>query len=287
MKWGVQQVRVTLESDSGETLVVEQRPDGSVVCEPASKDKSAGKATPKPAEPPKAEKPPAKAKADEPAKAPKADKPPTRAPKADKPPTRAPKADKPPTRAPKAKPAKPAKPGKLAVKQPRAAAAGESLDWHEFTDSGYTGIGALVRHGVYKALRAKTAATYALFFETVNQPPHHIGCFRTLDDVKKRAQQIHDSGWPPHRSVTTAEVEGACPAPTAPPTAEPKPARGRKPTSAKAPDPAEQPPAAQPEPATTAPSNTAAAPSTETGDEEELMRSLTAALVASIPEEDD
>jgi len=275
MKWGVQQVRVTLESDSGETLVVEQRPDGSVVCEPAPKDKSSGKATPKPAEPPKAEKPPAKAKADEP----------TRAPKADKPPTRAPRANKPPTRAPKAKPAKP---GKLAVKQPRAAAAGESLDWHEFTDSGYTGIGALVRHGVYKALRAKTAATYALFFETVNQPPHHIGCFRTLDDVKKRAQQIHDSGWPPHRSVTTAEIEGACPAPTATPTAEPKPARGRKPKSAKAPGPSEQQPAAQPEPTTTAPSSTAAAaPSTETGDDEELMRSLTAALVASIPEEDD
>ena len=267
MKWGVQQVRVTLESDSGETLVVEQRPDGSVVCEPASKDKSAGKATPKPAEPPKADKPPAKAKADEPAKAPKA--------------------DKPPTRAPKAKPAKPAKPGKLAVKQPRAAAAGESLDWHEFTDSGYTGIGALVRHGVYKALRAKTAATYALFFETVNQPPHHIGCFRTLDDVKKRAQQIHDSGWPPHRSVTTAEVEGACPAPTATPTAEPKPARGRKPRSAKAPEPeaqpVEPPAAAHSEPVNTAPSDTAATHS----DDEELMRSLTAALAASIPEEDD
>ena len=268
MKWGVQQVRVTLESDSGETLVVEQRPDGSVVCEPASKDKSSGKATAKPAEPPKADK----------------DKPPAKTPKADKPPTRAPRANKPPTRAPKAKPAKP---GKLAVKQPRAAAAGESLDWHEFTDSGYTGIGALVRHGVYKALRAKTAATYALFFETVNQPPHHIGCFRTLDDVKKRAQQIHDSGWPPHRSVTTAEIEGACPTPTATSTAEPKPARGRKPKSAKAPDPAEQPPVAQPAPSTTAPSNTSAAPSTETGDEEELMRSLTAALVASIPEEDD
>ncbi len=268
MKWGVQQVRVTLESDSGETLVVEQRPDGSVVCEPAPKDKSSGKAAAKPAEPPKADKPPAKA--DEPAKAPKPDKPPTRAPKA----------DKPPTRAPKAKPAKPAKPGKLALRRPRAAAAGESLDWHEFTDSGYTGIGALVRHGVYKALRAKTAATYALFFETVNQPPHHIGCFRTLDDVKKRAQQIHDSGWPPHRSVTTAEVEGACPAPTATSTAEPKPA--------KAPDPAEQPPVAQPAPSTTAPLSTAAAaPSTDTGDEEELMRSLTAALVASIPEEDD
>ena len=282
MKWGVQQVRVTLESDSGETLVVEQRPDGSVVCEPAPKDKSSGKAAAKPAEPPKADKPPAKA--DEPAKTPKVDKPPTRTPKADKPPTRAPMADKPPTRAPKAKPAKP---GKLAVKQPRAAAAGEPLDWHEFTDSGYTGIGALVRHGVYKALRAKTAATYALFFETVNQPPHHIGCFRTLDDVKKRAQQIHDSGWPPHRSVTTAEVEGACPAPTATPTAEPKPARGRKPKNAKAPDPAEQPPAAQPEPTTTAPSNTAAAPSTETGDEEELMQSLTATLLANIPEEDD
>ena len=271
MKWGVQQVRVTLESDSGETLVVEQRPDGSVVCEPAQKDRSTGKAPAGPTEPSKADK----------------NKPPAKTPRADKPPTRAPKADKPPTRAPKAKPAKPAKPGKLAVRQPRAAAAGESLDWHEFTDSGYTGIGALVRHGVYKALRAKTAATYALFFETVNQPPHHIGCFRTLDDVKKRAQQIHDSGWPPHRSVTTAEVEGACPAPTATPTAEPKPARGRKPKSAKAPDPAEQPPAAQPEPSTTAPSNTAAAaPSTETGDDEELMQSLTATLLANIPEED-
>ena len=269
MKWGVQQVSVTLESDSGETLVVEQRPDGKVVCKPVPKDMAAAKPD-KPA-----------TKPDKPAAKPRA----PRKPKADKPPTRAPKATKAPE--PKAKPEPKPKPAddKPAAKQPRAAQAREALDWHTIDDHGYTGIGALAKWGAYKALRAKKAATYALFFETANQPPHHIGCFRTLDEVKKRAQQIHDSGWPSFVGVTKADVEGACPAPTATPIAdapapaEPKPTRARKPRTPKAPEPTPQ-TAAEPSPAPT--SATA-----DAGHDEELFQSLATSLIANIPEEDD
>ena len=275
MKWGVQQVSVTLESDSGETLVVEQRPDGKVVCKPVPKDKAAAKPD-KPATKP--DKPAAKPRAP---RKPKADKPPTKAPKATKAPE--PKATPEPEAKPEPKPAP-----QPAAKQPRTAQAREPLDWHTIDDHGYTGIGALATWGAYKALRAKTAATYALFFETANQPPHHIGCFRTLDEVKKRAQQIHDSGWPPFVGVTKADVEGACPAPTATPTAdapapaEPKPTRARKPRAPKA-APAPQ-PAAEPSPATADATATTAADASQ---DEELMRSLSAALAANLPDEDD
>ena len=274
MKWGVQQVSVTLESDSGETLVVEQRPDGKVVCKPVPKDMAAAKPD-KPA-----------TKPDKPAAKPRA----PRKPKADKPPTRAPKATKAPE--PKAKPEPKPADDKAAAKQPRAAQAREPLDWHTIDDHGYTGIGALAKWGAYKALRAKTAATYALFFETANQPPHHIGCFRTLDEVKKRAQQIHDSGWPPFVGVTKADVEGACPAPSATPTAEPKPSRARKPKGAKAPAPEAQPAAptteARPEPAPQPAAEPSPAGATaDTSQDEELMRSLSAALAANLPDEDD
>ena len=63
MKWGVQQVRVTLEdSESGETVVIEQSPDGRVKCEGAKARRGERAAnTPPAALPRKARKPRASA----------------------------------------------------------------------------------------------------------------------------------------------------------------------------------------------------------------------------------
>ena len=72
MKWALQHVKVTLqESDSGETLVIEQRPDGKVSCK---SDKSTGEAADKRKKAEEAEAP-AKGAAKPAEKAAKPDKP--------------------------------------------------------------------------------------------------------------------------------------------------------------------------------------------------------------------
>lgn len=192
MKWGVQHVRVTLESDSGETVVIEQSPDGRVKCEPSKPAKS-GRAAGN-AAPPKA----TEAKA---AAAPKAAKP-----KEDKRAGTSVKAEK---------TSKPAAPKAQMAERPRFKKVRRgALKWLPVLDHDYEGFVAMVPGGgKFKALIAKDTQ-WALFYEFKGSWPKHIACFRAFEKAKERAQELYDSGWPESEfgPITAGQIARACPA---------------------------------------------------------------------------
>lgn len=211
MKWGVQHVKVTLESESGETVVIEQSPDGRVKCEPGRPPKSERAAN---SAPPKAAAPKTEART---AAAPKAAKP-----KEGKRAESTAKAEE----APKARTQAPKPRGKGSRKG--------GLKWVPVKDHDYDGFAAASGGGQFKALIAKDSQ-WALFYELKGTWPKHIGCFRKVDKAKERAQELHDAGWPETEfgPITAGQVARACPAPggqeedeemTTTPKAEEKPA---------------------------------------------------------------
>ncbi|HRI10115.1 MAG TPA: hypothetical protein PKW35_19975, partial [Nannocystaceae bacterium] len=193
---GVQQVRVTLEdSESGETVVIEQSPDGRVKCEGAKARRGERAAN----------TPPAAAEAKT--------------------------AREPETKADKAKPARkraakeagetgPPKPRASRKPEPAPEPAptptpGTALEWSPVKDHEYDGFAAPSAAGQFKVLISKNSQ-WALFYELKGTWPKHIACFAKLDNAKLRAQELHDAGWPESEfgPITAGQVARACPAPT-------------------------------------------------------------------------
>lgn len=185
MKWGVQHVKVTLENESGETVVIEQSPDGRVKCEPGRKAERAANTAP-----PKEPKSEAKAAA---------------APK-----TAKPKEGARSESTAKANEKKAKTPAKPRGKGPKKGA----LKWVPVKDHDYDGFAAASGGGQFKALIAKNTQ-WALFYELKGVWPKHIGCFRKVDKAKERAQELHDAGWPETEfgPITAGQVARACPVP--------------------------------------------------------------------------
>ena len=253
MAWGVKKMEVTLEDQAtGETLRLEQGPDGKVSC-----DEKAGKST-KPA-----------ATEDKPAAKPVAK------------PAAKPSAEKKTTTA---KPAPTAKPGKKKGEKPSSASAkatsrrkATSLVWAPCVDHGFSGFKAPSAGGQFKLLKAKNTQ-WALFYELKGTDARKVGCFKKEVDAKVKAQALHDAGWPGNESdgsVTAADLAGACPAnekgenskmnretkaESKPPTPEPQPA-----------------PAPVPEPVS----------KTEAEQDKELMGSFAAELDSVLDEDED
>ncbi|SFF43912.1 hypothetical protein SAMN02745121_08867 [Nannocystis exedens] len=300
MKWGLQHVKVTLEErESGETIVIEQSSDGRVTCERGAtgKRERAANRSPQRAAKPKAEAPseePTKPKnelkrnGDEPPKV-KAD-----AKQGIK--TRA---------APKAESdeRKKAEHRLGARKAPR-----KSLEWEPVKDHGYDGFAARSDAGQFKALITK-GSQWALFYELKGTWPQNLGCFRKVERAQKRAQELHDAGWPETEfgPVTAGQIARACPAPRGMDDAEreeaekmkttPKPTRAEEKLARKAGPKAEEKPASTSEekPAASTPEEKPAAPKpepkgsnkTEAEQDKELMSSFTAELDTVLDEDED
>lgn len=278
MKWGLQHVKVTLEeSESGETVVIEQSSDGRVTCERGKQDKSERAAN----QAPRA----VKTKAEAPAK---------------------PAADK--RRKREAHAAKDKPRGRVATKEPRTsrgagpqnAVRRTSLEWVPVKDHEYDGFAAPSAAGQFKALISQDSQ-WALFYELKGTWPTHIGCFRKVNEAKKRAQELHDTGWPESEfgPVTAGQIARACPVPAgradkeaevgekAAPKAEEKPAP-RKP----APKVEEKPAAPKPEPKAqekpAAPKSESKGPSeSEAAQDQELMSSFNSELNKALDEDED
>lgn len=174
MKWGLQYVKVTLEeADTGETVVIEQRSDGQVRCEPG---KPRANRSAEPAVPPREASKPAPERRE----------------------ARAPRDEAPANDAVRAKAAK------HATNRPRRST---SLEWKATKDAGYDGFLARSGSGQFKVLFSRT---WALFFERRNALPDRLGCFRNLDKAKARAQEMHDRGMP-EVEITPEQVNQFCP----------------------------------------------------------------------------
>lgn len=194
MKWGVQHVKVTLESEDGDTVVVEQDANGRVKCEPGKGGKTERAANSAP--PPKAASPAAKQDKAKPERKP---------PKAS-----GTEASSKAEDAPKAKASAAPGAGKSAARKPRRSAA---LKWTPVKDHGYEGFAAPSGGGKFKVLKAKDSQ-WALFYEFKGTWPKHIGCFgRKVDKAQERAQELHDAGWPETEfgPITAGQVARACP----------------------------------------------------------------------------
>lgn len=198
MKWGVQQVRVTLEdSESGETVVIEQSPDGRVKCEGAKarRGERAANTPPAAAEAKTAREPEAKAERPKPARK-------RAAKEAGETGPRKPRASRKPEPKPEPEPAPAPTPG-------------TALEWSPVKDHEYDGFAAPSAAGQFKVLISKNSQ-WALFYELKGTWPKHIACFAKLDKAKLRAQELHDAGWPESEfgPITAGQVARACPAPT-------------------------------------------------------------------------
>lgn len=210
MKWGLQHVKVTLEErDSGETVVIEQSSDGRVTCERGSTGKRTEAVS-------KSARPPGPPKATPPAE------------KHEKP-----KVERKHERDDGPRP-------KAAAKPPAESAAGSRkqtgakknrardqrvdrktddtgpLRWEPVKDHEYDGFAANSRAGQFKVLITK-GSLWALFYEEKPAHPKNLGCFlrSELEEAKKHAQALHDSGWPESKSgpITPARIIHMCPAP--------------------------------------------------------------------------
>lgn len=251
MKWGLQHVKVTLEeSESGETVVIEQSSDGRVTCErgkPRKGERAAN--TPPPAAEKKVEAP-----AESPAK-PKAE---LRREKTE---------DKPK--------------GKAAARKPRAerkpsGRRGTSLAWVPVKDHDYDGFAAPSAAGQFKVLITK-GSQWALFYELKGTWPKQIGCFRKVDKAKERAQELHDAGWPESEfgPVTAGQVARACPMPQGKDDGEDEEAT----PTMKTPPKSEEKPAPPPAPQS--------ASKAETEQDKELLGSFKTELDAVLDEDED
>lgn len=192
MAWGVQGMRVTLEdTKTGETLVIEQKPDGKISClekPDRSRAKRAERKDEKPAAP--SEETTGKAAKEEKPAAEKAERPDSAA-----------------------KPGGGPRPAK-STKRQASARRGSSLKWSPVKDHGYHGFRAPSGGGYFKVLKAKTTQ-WALFFEPPGADARHVGCFGKEEPAKTKAQELHDKGWPASevRGVTAEDIARACPAP--------------------------------------------------------------------------
>lgn len=215
MAWGLRKMEVTLEDKTtGETLRLEQGPDGKVSCEEKSgksktKPTSTGHRPAKPAASPKAETKTAAAKP-EAAKA---------------------------AQEPGEKPSK-GKSAKRATKRKTT-----SLVWTPCIDHGFHGFKAPSAGGQFKLLKSSTTQ-WALFYELRGTDARKAGCFGKENDARVKAQALHDAGWPGSESdgsVTAADLADACPIPSNEKGEEPEMKTEPKKTAAK-------PPVAEPAP---------------------------------------
>ncbi len=222
MKWGVENVRITLKDDSGETVVIEQNQNGEVRCAQQSKAKESSavraerrsepvKPEPaKPADPAKSED--KKAATAENPKRPKG----RRGPRKSKPDSTPKAVTKP--EAPKGRPG--------------------SLEWAPTKDSKAWGVVARSGSGQFKVLRT-ASSVWALFYERLDADgalaaqPEPLGCFPVdqEDKARARAQQHHDKGMAVAPIMAEAVYE-MCPAPTPGSTEARQTRRGRKPKDA-------------------------------------------------------
>ena len=213
MKWALQHVKVTLqESDSGETLVIEQRPDGKVSCK---SDKPSGEAVDKRKKAEEAE--PARkgaAKSDKPSeKAAKVDKPADKPAKPDKSEDKPAKADKADKAKASDKPAKPPRePAAAKADKPARARRPKSLEWAPVKKVKYDGFAAKSGGGHFEALHAKDSQ-WALFFKHPNADSKHLGCFPDFEKARNAAQAHHDRGMPEPEGITEEKVILLCPMP--------------------------------------------------------------------------
>ncbi|MDC0720891.1 hypothetical protein [Nannocystis bainbridge] len=196
MKWGLQHVKVTLEeSESGETVVIQQSSDGRVTCERGKQSKSESAAN----HAPRAARTKTEASTSVPAK-PVAEKRREGEARAAE--------DKPKARAAAKKPR---------VSQPASPPSGgrrTSLEWMPVKDHKYDGFAAPSGAGHFKALIAE-GTQWALFFEIKGIVVKPIACFGKVSEAKKRAQKLHDAGWPESEfgPLTAGLIARACPAP--------------------------------------------------------------------------
>lgn len=214
MAWGLRKMEVTLEDKAtGETLRLEQGPDGKVSCEEKSgKSKTKPTSTQhpaKPATPPKAE-------------------------------TKTAAAERGPVKAAQKTGEKPSK-GATAR---RSAKRKTSLVWTPCVDHGFHGFKAPSANGQFKLLKSSTTQ-WALFYELRGTDARKAGCFGKELEGKVKAQALHDAGWPGNESdgsVTAADLAGACPMPSDEKGEEPEMKAETKKTAAKpsAPEPAPQ-----------------------------------------------
>ena len=249
MAWGLRKMEVTLEDKAtGETLRLEQGPDGKVSCEEKSgkvktKPASTEHRAEKPAAPPRAE---TKAAAAKPESAKAAER-------------------------PGEKPSK-ATNAKRSAKRKRT-----SLVWTPCVDHGFHGFKAPSAGGQFKLLKSSTTQ-WALFYELRGTDARKAGCFGKENDARVKAQALHDAGWPANESdgsVTAADLAGACPMPSNEKGEEPEVKAEKKKTAAK--------PTA-PEPA---PTPTPAPSKSEAEQDKELMGSFTGELESVLDEEED
>lgn len=186
MAWGLKKMEVTLEDQvTGETLRLEQGPDGKVSCE----EKGKGKTKPASAEQKPAPRP------------------------ATKPSTEAKTSTTKATPDAKAASRKGEKPSSTGTRTPPKRKA-TSLVWAPCVDHGFSGFKAPSAGGQFKLLKAKNTQ-WALFYELKGTDARKVGCFKKEVDAKVKAQALHDAGWPGNESdgsVTAADLAGACPA---------------------------------------------------------------------------
>jgi hypothetical protein len=179
--WGLKKMEVTLEDQAtGETLRLEQGPDGKVSCE----EKGKGKAKPANTAAKPAAKPSTETKTS---------------------------TAKPPTAA-KGAPKKGDKPSGASTRPPPKRKA-TSLVWAPCVDHGFSGFKAPSAGGQFKLLKAKNTQ-WALFYELKGTDARKVGCFKKEVDAKVKAQALHDAGWPGSESdggVTASDLANACP----------------------------------------------------------------------------
>lgn len=227
MKWALQHVKVTLqESDSGETLVIEQRPDGKVSCK---SDKSTGEAADKRKKAEAAEAPAkgATKPADKAAKPAKEKKPEGKPAKAEKSEGKAATpSKKEPAKANDETTKPPREPAAAKSDKPARARRTKSLEWGPIKRLTYDGFAARSGNGQFEALHAKDSQ-WALFYKHQYANSKHLGCFPEFGEARKAAQAHHDRGMPEPEGITEEEVILLCPMPAegAPaPANEPAPA---------------------------------------------------------------
>lgn len=206
MKLGIQHVRVTLaDSESGETIVIEQSSDWRTTRTTGTTPKHEGAANtaPQRVEPSRTTAPsgqPAKSKTGQGRD----------------------NEDKPKSRVEAKSRAEVSAKAKEATRKPpagrrngRAKEPRKSLDWYPVKDHRYDGFAARSDAGLFKVLHTK-GSQWALFYELKNTWPHDLGCFGKFEEGQKRAQELHDAGWPESElgSITAGKIARACPAPT-------------------------------------------------------------------------
>lgn len=206
-EWGIQHVKIELENEDGERLIIDQEAGGRVTCHEPGRTRAAGAAKPGKAASAPPSKPPPKAEAAKPVEEPA-------------------KARTAPRRA--VKPEAAAKPKSEGRKPVHRKAS--SLQWKPVKDTGYYGFAAKSEGGAFKVLKAKNSQ-WALFFERPGQKTVPLGCFKEDSPGRVTAQELHDKG--AYRvepePITEYRIINVCPAEPDEPAA-PSPEAADEPT---------------------------------------------------------